>query len=655
MRREWTGLGAVVAYIGYLSYAVVRLLGTDLSSRVRVVLEAGWVITLGAALSVAVLIAIGKGEWLFGVLERLTRNVQAWKPWTKGLAYLALMAAAALLAYTNLSRGLMDDDNFRYAILIAFLFFAILFWPFQAPERTAGRALITLLALGYALLAGDYLKFVVNYPFSLSWSEGNRWYDYSLIFGKSLYQYGGNLTIPYYSPGRYALWGVWFLIPGLPITFQRFWDAFLWIAPPLLLGWLLGRGLSRQPGARLGLALWLGLFLSQGPIYAPILLAASLIIACDGSRPWPRRLSIAAASLYAGLSRWTWFGAAGAWAGLLELSAHESKPRRPLIKRLMAVALVALVGSLPGVLANWNRLAAPKQNNLAVSQPLLWYRLFPNATFEMGILPGLALAVGPLLVILAWLLISRRWKLDGLQALAIAGVVVVTLVAGLVASVKIGGGSNLHNLDMFLISLAFLVMLYLDQATEVRREGQPGDQPEGLDLAAWPVWAKGVIVAASLLLVWPYFAGVRRLELPPQGDVQRSLQNLRQQVENYKSKGEVLFLDQRQLLTFKTVEGVPLVPEYEKKYLMDQAIAGNVTYFQGFYRDLANKRFALIVSEPLFKSYDDAYDPFSEENNAWVKWVSEAVLCFYSPEKTYKDVRVQLLVPRAGSLDCELP
>jgi hypothetical protein len=163
------------------------------------------------------------------------------------------------------------------------------------------------------------------------------------------------------------------------------------------------------------------------------------------------------------------------------------------------------------------------------------------------------------------------------------------------------------------------------------------------------------LIAASLLLALPYFSNVRRLVLPPQGDVQRSLQNLRQQVQNAKSEGEVLFLDQRQLLTFGAVEDVPLITDYEKKYLMDQAMAGNVTYFQGFYEDLVNKRFALIVSEPLYRSYDDAFDPFSEENNAWVKWVSEAVLCFYTPEKTYREVRVQLLVPRAGSLDCELP
>jgi len=306
---------------------------------------------------------------------------------------------------------------------------------------------------------------------------------------------------------------------------------------------------------------------------------------------------------------------------------------------------------MPGILANWSRFAVPKQSTLSLSQPLLWYRLFPNATLKTGILPGLGLAAGPLLLILAWLVISRRWKMDWLQLVATGSVLGVTLVAGLVASVKIGGGSNLHNLDMFLITLAFLVMLYLDQV------GESGER--GMYLAqlmeSWPYWAKGAIVVASLLLVWPLFADAQALKLPPPGDVQFSLNSLHQQIERYKGQGEILFLDQRQLLTFGTIEGVPLVPEYEKKYLMDQAMAGNTAYFQGFYNDLANKRFALIVSEPLFRSYDDAYDPFSEENNAWVKWVSKLVLCFYVPEKTYRPVRVQLLVPRVGSLDCKLP
>jgi len=276
------------------------------------------------------------------------------------------------------------------------------------------------------------------------------------------------------------------------------------------------------------------------------------------------------------------------------------------------------------------------------------------------------LATGPLILILAWLVISRRFRLDWLQLLASGGVMIVTLVAGLVASVKIGGGSNLHNLDMFFITLAFIIMLYLDQTT-AQEEHKSSDNPTRLDeemqqdttvnmlIRGWPYWAKAAMVAASLLLASPYFSEIQTLKLPPQGDIQKSLDNLRLKIDRNKGKGEILFLDQRQLLTFGVIQNIPLLPEYEKKYLMDQAMAGNADYFKGFHSDLVNKRFALIVSEPLFRSYDDEFDPFGEENNAWVKWVSEPVLCFYAPEKTYKEVRVQLLVPRAGSLDCELP
>ena len=659
MRRDRLTLGAVIAYVAVLSTAVLQMLGSDLSARVRSVLVAGWAVFLGMALLLVGLVVFKKANWLYQTLERFSRAVQNWNPWLKGLVCLGFVALSAPLVYTNVSRGLMEHNLFRYAILFALLALAVQFWPFEKPAGIPARSLIILLAGAYILLAGDYLKFVVNYPFSLSWSEGNRFYDYSLVFGKSLYQYDGNLILPYYSPGRYGLWGLWFLFPKLPIAFHRFWNAILWIVPPLLMGWLLARSLSKQPGVRLGVALWIGLFLSQGPIYAPILLAAALVVVFDRTRPWMRGLSIALASLYAGLSRWTWFGAPGAWSVLLELFSKGASS--PLVRRLRGAVVIALLGSLPGILANWNRFVVPKQNTLSLSQPLLWNRLLPNPTFEYGILANLLLATGPLIAILAWLIISSRFRLDWLQKLAVGGVLLVTLIAGLVASIKIGGGSNLHNLDMFFISLAFLILLYLDQAIPADEHHSAND-PAGSShetqpplMREWPYWAKAAIVAASLLLAWPHFSEIRRLELPPQGDVQKALENLQLRIERYQQEGEVLFLDQRQLLTFGTVQGVPLLPEYEKKYVMDQAMAGNTAYFQEFYNDLENKRFAVIVSEPLFRSYDDEYDPFGEENNAWVKWVSEPVLCFYTPEKTYKEVRVQLLVPRAGSLDCDLP
>lgn len=45
------------------------------------------------------------------------------------------------------------------------------------------------------------------------------------------------------------------------------------------------------------------------------------------------------------------------------------------------------------------------------------------------------------------------------------------------------------------------------------------------------------------------------------------------------------------LLTFHYISDVSLVPEYEKKMLINQALSSGKNYFQDFYRDLANHRF----------------------------------------------------------------
>jgi hypothetical protein len=80
---------------------------------------------------------------------------------------------------------------------------------------------------------------------------------------------------------------------------------------------------------------------------------------------------------------------------------------------------------------------------------------------------------------------------------------------------------------------------------------------------------------------------------------------------------------------------------------MNEALSGNQAYFDGFYEDLKNHRFALIVSEPLRKSMaNEEIRNFAEENNAWVYWVSKPLLKYYKPKVTYDEVGVQLLIPR---------
>jgi hypothetical protein len=141
--------------------------------------------------------------------------------------------------------------------------------------------------------------------------------------------------------------------------------------------------------------------------------------------------------------------------------------------------------------------------------------------------------------------------------------------------------------------------------------------------------------------------------LPTHAEVDSALQLIQDEVDKAKTQGEVLFMDQRQLLTFGYIKDVPLVPDYEKKFLMDKAMSEDAAYFGGFYADLEAQRFSLIVTEPLRKSKKDSSSfEFGEENNTWVKWVAAPVLCYYRPIVTIQTVNVQLLIPRKNAVNC---
>ena len=112
-------------------------------------------------------------------------------------------------------------------------------------------------------------------------------------------------------------------------------------------------------------------------------------------------------------------------------------------------------------------------------------------------------------------------------------------------------------------------------------------------------------------------------------------------------------MDQRQLLTFGYIQDVPLVSDYEKKYLMDMAMANNREYPENFYADLRDHRFALIISDPLYEVEKSQQDSFGEENNAWVERIARPILCYYKPDVNLRDVRIHLLAPRQNQEDCD--
>jgi hypothetical protein len=529
------------------------------------------------------------------------------------------------------------------ALLVSFLM-AMLFTQSDIELVRIDLYIVSMLIYGGCFVIAYYLTLVTSYPFSLSWSEGNRFYDYSVILGGDRYQYQGKLTIPYDAPGRYLLWGILFLIKDAPIWLHRLWNAILWTALPILFGYLIARLNRLDKFIKLGFTLWIFLFLYQGPIYPPLILSAILVVFMVSKKHMVLSLAgVALAGYYASSSRWTWFPAPAIWAVLILVSELEIEPMggwKNTVRKLLPVALVGGVGLAVGYLAKADFLSPQELASMStLDQPLLWYRLFPNATCSFGIMQGVLLASGPVVAWMIWAVISGWWRINWIQGVVYAIAGLATLVVGLVISVKIGGGNNLHNLDMYLVTLVFLVGLMLKGQSEI----------------PWKTWPGFVQVLVGMVLILPVVGSIRigsPLRPPLPSRVAAALKVVQDEVYKAKSEGEILFMDQRQLITFGYIKDLPLVSDYEKKYMMDMAMANNSAYFDSFYADLAKKRFKLIISDPLKVPQKAQNESFGDESNSWVKWVAQPVLCYYRPIATFKDIKVQLLVPRANPDNC---
>ncbi|MGE5249156.1 MAG: hypothetical protein ACM3QS_02985 [Bacteroidota bacterium] len=619
---------------------------------VRVIYPNPWLsraVIAGGALALLAVIAVLYGLPGQRLRARLIKG-RAWMGrWAAPLAGLLLLAPF-LYRYALGAGGYILYPNIRFAVLLIALYAAGFLLSAEADGLVSLRRLA--LCAGVLVLVSAVtrsLLLVVDDPFSLSWSEGNRFYDYSLVFGNSLYNHPGRIINPYNTPGRYGLWGVLFLWRGLPIWAHRLWNVVLLTAPSLILGWAFTRKL--QPAfLRQAMFLWIAaFFIILAPLHPPFMIVA-IIVALFAFHPSPyvRGAALVAASLYAGVSRWTWVFAPGVWGALTDLLLYYPSRGGNWLRRLLPTAAMALLGALPGFLLNIGNFLGYSTGDITTArQPLLWYRLLPNPTLGPGIVLLTVLTTAPLIALLIYMQVSRRWRWDLFQTLAVWGSICAFLGAGLVISTKIGGGGDLHNLDMFIATLFFAAVLGLAGASRP------------LDAGRWPALALALLSLLLLMPVYqftPFYGSAAYhpwLDLPAQEDMDATLGKIRAAVDQYSRQGEVLFMDQRQLLTFGYVEPIPFVAEYEKKYMMDQALASNQAYFRPYYADLAARRFKLIVTEPLKVNLKGQSGVFSEENDLWVTWVSAPTLCFYEPIMTDKSVGVQMLVPRENPMGCE--
>jgi hypothetical protein len=511
-----------------------------------------------------------------------------------------------------------------------------------------------LVFLAACLLLSNRIKLIVDYPFSLSWSEGNRFWDYSLLFWKDHYQIADGSTIAaFLDLGRQSLWGLAFLWKNLTIAGMRAWNTILYFLPPLLLGLLVFKHKKIKFPILLTYEIWTYIFLSEGPIYAPLIFCAILVLLAAEIRFFPASLIlIALAGYYANMTRFTWIIAPTVWAFLLIYFREKvSLPKQRNLKSVLA-ALAGLIGGfiLPNFLSIQNSPIILEENtssgilqsitNILRSQDLLWYRLLPSETFPLGILPALFLIVTPLFIIVSIYIKKEKIQLEKAEKFYLIASIIGFLLVGSVVSVKIGGGSNLHNMDMFLITLLIMISIFW-------KNGLAEWFHSELKKTGW------VSILVLFLLVYPsirHIYSVKPLSLPSDEIITNSLASIQDAIDEKKDTGEILFIDQRQLLTFGKIKNVNLIGEYEKKLLMNEALSNNQAYFNLFYGDLKEHRFALIISEPTRIIYQSDENNFGEENDAYVKWVSEPLLCYYEPLETFQEVGVELLVPRTSPL-----
>lgn len=562
------------------------------------------------------------------------------------LAVFAYFAVASPISYLNSS--FFRLLNYWVVVLCS----STLLWSYGLRRSFFELFAASLLMVALVYKVAVYLPEISAFPLSLGWSEASRYYYASLYLSQRIY----NLAVPptVLHPSRYLMQAVPFLIPDSPIWLHRLWQIILWLGVTFTSSYLLTRRLSiADPLKRWMFLAWSFLFLLIGPVYYHLqVIMIIVLVGYDRNSSWKTFATVLIASIWAGISRINWFPMPGMLAATIYF-LEEPTAGRPVWRYLVKPVLWVAFGTL-AAFSSQSLYALVSGNPVdqftsSFSSDLLWYRLLPNPTYPMGVLPALLLVSAPLL----WVIIGSLrgcWRAyHRIRLLGISAILLVLVSGGVVVSTKIGGGSNLHNLD------AYLTLLLVVGAWVYFARTIPDNPTSSPTPAGQPVLHLNWAVSLFILLVPVYFTIFTGPVTPPadQSRLDRALDAINSGVKLAQENGsEVLLISERQLLTFDTVENVPLVPDYEKVFLMEMAMSENPGYLGLFYQDLKNQRFDLIVSEPLSTRYKGRAKSFGEENDAWVKNVAEPVLCYYEPFRSFRELKIQLLKPRSTPEDC---
>jgi hypothetical protein len=492
-----------------------------------------------------------------------------------------------------------------------------------------------------------YWPRVTNYPFAMGWSETSRFYFPSLFLSEKVY--GQKYPWPILHPTLHLLLAPPYLFDA-PLWFHRLWQVAIRY---LLVGAVVPALMVRLsiPGraTRWLVGLWMFLFLFMGPVYfhltIPVILLLLGFSRDDDRRTW---IVVLLASIWCGWSRLNWYPMPGMIAAVLYLMEVPYRGKN-IWGYLLKPALWFIVGTLTAYISQrvYIALSGIPDSDIfytSLASDLLWYRLWPNASYFLGILPGALLASLPAWIAMFIIIRSRKSDWHPIRLALIFGALLVLFLGGLVVSLKIGGGANLHNMDAY-FSLLLIVFAYLIFARYRTEQDKPA-QPVPLH------WL--LVVALIVMPAWSYLQFNIGLGRP--GDTARTqavLAELQERVDQVNAQGgEILFITQRHLISMHMLNGVTLVPEYEREDLMEIAMANNLQHIQAFRKEMEDQRFALIVVDPLNYNILSRRRSFAEENNVWVTRIMKHILCNYREGMSFPADEIALYVPQEGPRQC---
>ncbi len=569
-----------------------------------------------------------------------------------GAVLIVLLNFLFYIFYYHLHPSFLEILNGFYfrALLLIFnsLFIIILLKNIYSKHKFPDKASLWFLIIPLVLVISQRLvveiSVINNIPFSISWAESSHLYFTSAVFGKQLY--GFPVPMYPYNQTRYIMQSLPFLVPGLPIWVHRAWQFILNYAVLAVFVFALQSRLKIQgKSARVLFISFCFLWLSIIYIYYHLIVIALLVVAFYSKENVKRNIVIIViASVWAGFSRINWVPVPGLLAAFLYTLETTNDKKSTILRYIHKPFLYALVGIFTGLIAQYIYISISGNNDASVHTAifrslLLWHRLLPNPTFYPGILPGILLLSGfTVFFIIKYFFINRGIIL--LRKILIALILLTFFTGGLIVSIKIGGGNNLHNMDAFTIFLLILAGYVFFR--QINFDKKPISAIIGKYL---PIILAGILITPILWsLAFPFQPNPNRMN---EAGSQQVIEKINEIIDEYAPSRKVLFISQRQLLTFYYLKNIQMVPDFEQELLMEMVMSGDRSRLDPFFQELIDHKYEVIISYPLSTLKVGNEMPYAEENNLWVSGVSSQIYLRYDTVALFPEYEIELLIPKS--------